>query len=282
MKIIVTGVNGQLGHDVVKELNKKDNYEVLGIDINDLDITNKLDVENFIFDTNPDIIIHCAAYTSVDDAEINKKLCYNVNFNGTKYLVNSAKMIDAKFVYISTDYVFSGNKKSEYTVDDKPDPRSYYGKTKYLGEIETLKHDKHFILRISWVFGKNGNNFIKTMLRLSKEKKVLKIVEDQIGSPTYTKDLSKLIVDIIDSDKYGIYNVTNEGNCSWYEFALKIFEYSKIQIKVYPILTDQFPTRAERPKNSLMSKKKLIKNGFEPLPSWEDALKRYLIEIGVI
>jgi dTDP-4-dehydrorhamnose reductase len=171
MKIIVTGVNGQLGHDVVKELNKKDNYEVLGIDINDLDITNKLDVENFIFDTNPDIIIHCAAYTSVDDAEINKKLCYNVNFNGTKYLVNSAKMIDAKFVYISTDYVFSGNKKSEYTVDDKPDPRSYYGKTKYLGEIETLKHDKHFILRISWVFGKNGNNFIKTMLRLSKEKK---------------------------------------------------------------------------------------------------------------
>jgi dTDP-4-dehydrorhamnose reductase len=282
MKIIVTGVNGQLGHDVVKELNKKDNYEVLGIDINDLDITNKLDVENFIFDTNPDIIIHCAAYTSVDDAEINKKLCYNVNFNGTKYLVNSAKMIDAKFVYISTDYVFSGNKKSEYTVDDKPDPRSYYGKTKYLGEIETLKHDKHFILRISWVFGKNGNNFIKTMLRLSKEKKVLKIVEDQIGSPTYTKDLSKLIVDIIDSDKYGIYNVTNEGNCSWYEFALKIFEYSKIQIKVYPILTDQFPTRAERPKNSLMSKKKLINNGFEPLPSWEDALKRYLIEIGVI
>lgn len=282
MKIIVTGVNGQLGHDVVNELTKRGYDDVLGIDINDLDITNEKDVKSFMKRMNPNVIIHCAAYTAVDNAEDNSDLCYNVNVNGTKYLVESAKVINAKFVYISTDYIFSGDKKGEYRIDDDPNPKSVYGKTKYLGEVETLKYEKHFIIRISWVFGKNGNNFIKTMLRLSKDKDLINIVSDQIGSPTYTYDLSKLIVDMIETDKYGIYHATNEGICSWYEFAQKIFEYSNIKIKINPISTDQYPTKAKRPQNSTMSKRSLTDNGFELLPTWQDALRRYLKEIEVI
>jgi dTDP-4-dehydrorhamnose reductase len=282
MKVVVTGVNGQLGYDVVKELNNRKYTEVIGIDIKDLDITNENAVKDFMIVNKPDVIVHCAAYTAVDNAEDNKELCYDVNVNGTKHLVESAKELDAKFVYISTDYIFSGDKDSEYFVEDIPNPKSIYGETKYLGEVETLKHNKHFIVRISWVFGKNGNNFIKTMLRLSKEKNKLNIVSDQIGSPTYTHDLSKLIVDMIETDKYGIYQATNEGVCSWFEFAQKIFEFSNINISLNPILTEQYPTKAKRPKNSVMSKKNLVDNGFELLPSWQDALKRYLIEIEVI
>lgn len=282
MKVVVTGVNGQLGYDVVKELNNRKYTKVIGIDIKDLDITNENAVKDFMSINKPDVIVHCAAYTAVDNAEDNKETCYDVNVNGTKYLVGSAKELDAKFVYISTDYVFSGDKDREYIVEDIPNPKSVYGETKYLGEIETLKHNKHFIVRISWVFGKNGNNFIKTMLRLGKEKNELNIVSDQIGSPTYTHDLSRLIVDMIETDKYGIYQATNEGVCSWYEFAQKIFEFSNIDISLNPILTEQYPTKAKRPKNSVMSKKNLVDNGFEVLPSWQDALKRYLKEIEVI
>jgi dTDP-4-dehydrorhamnose reductase len=282
MKVVVTGVNGQLGYDVVKELNNRKYTKVIGIDIKDLDITNENAVKDFMIVNKPDVIVHCAAYTAVDNAEDNKETCYDVNVNGTKYLVGSAKELDAKFVYISTDYVFSGDKDREYFVEDIPNPKSVYGETKYLGEIETLKHNKHFIVRISWVFGKNGNNFIKTMLRLGKEKNELNIVSDQIGSPTYTHDLSRLIVDMIETDKYGIYQATNEGVCSWYEFAQKIFEFSNIDISLNPILTEQYPTKAKRPKNSVMSKKNLVDNGFEVLPSWQDALKRYLKEIEVI
>lgn len=282
MKIIVTGVNGQLGYDVVKELNKRKYTDVIGIDIKDLDITNEIAVKVFINHNKPDVIIHCAAYTAVDNAEDNKETCYDVNVNGTKYLVESAKELDAKFVYISTDYVFSGDKNSEYFVEDIPNPKTVYGETKYLGEVETLKHNKHFIVRISWVFGKNGNNFIKTMLRLGKEKKNLNVVSDQIGSPTYTHDLSKLIIDMIETEKYGIYQATNEGVCSWFEFAQKIFELSKIDTNLNPISTEQYPTKANRPRNSVMSKNNLIVNGFELLPFWQDALKRYLKEIEVI
>jgi dTDP-4-dehydrorhamnose reductase len=282
MKVVVTGVNGQLGYDVVKELNNRKYTDVIGIDIKDLDITNENAVKDFMNVNKPDVIVHCAAYTAVDNAEDNQKTCYDVNVNGTKYLVESAKELDAKFVYISTDYVFSGDKDSEYLVEDKPSPKSVYGETKYLGEVETLKHNKHFIVRISWVFGKNGNNFIKTMLRLGKEKNELNIVSDQIGSPTYTHDLSRLIVDMIESDKYGIYQATNEGVCSWFEFAQKIFEFSNIDINLNPISTEQYPTKAKRPKNSVMSKKNLVDNEFELLPSWQDALKRYLKEIEVI
>jgi dTDP-4-dehydrorhamnose reductase len=282
MKVVVTGVNGQLGYDVVKELNNRKYTNVIGIDIKDLDITNENAVKLFMNNNKPDVIVHCAAYTAVDNAEDDKETCYDVNVNGTKHLVESAKELDAKFVYISTDYVFSGDKDSEYFVKDIPNPKSIYGQTKYLGEVETLKHDKHFIVRISWVFGKNGNNFIKTMLRLGKEKNELNIVSDQVGSPTYTHDLSKLIVGMIETDKYGVYHATNEGVCSWFEFAHKIFEFTNIDIRLNPILTEQYPTKAKRPRNSVMSKKNLVDNGFELLPSWQDALKRYLIEIEVI
>jgi dTDP-4-dehydrorhamnose reductase len=282
MRIIVTGVNGQLGFDVLNELKKRNYTQAIGIDINDLDITNMNAVKSFMNHNKPEAIIHCAAYTAVDRAEENNEKCYDVNVNGTKYLVESAKELNAKFLYISTDYVFSGEKESEYLVEDSPNPKSFYGETKYLGELQTLTHQKHFILRISWVFGKNGDNFVKTMIRLGKERSNLDIVSDQIGSPTYTRDLSKLIVDIIQTDKYGIYHATNEGVCSWYLFAKKIFELSKMNITLNPILSEQYITKAKRPKNSIMSKKTLTDNGFELLPIWQDALKRYLKEIEVI
>ena len=282
MNIVVTGVKGQLGHDVVNELNKRGYTNVLGIDIADLDITNKLDVESFFNKNKPSVIVHCAAYTAVDKAEDNKDLCMTVNVEGTKNLVEIAKKYDSKIVYISTDYVFDGTKPSEYEVSDQPNPKSVYGESKYLGEIETQKHTKHFIVRISWVFGKNGQNFVKTMLRLGKERESLNVVHDQVGSPTYTLDLSRLLVDMIETEKYGTYHATNEEICTWYEFTKEIFKLSNINIPVNPITTDQYPTKAMRPKNSRMSKQSLVNNGFEKLPSWKDALKRYLKEIEVI
>jgi dTDP-4-dehydrorhamnose reductase len=282
MKIIVTGVNGQLGYDVIRELKFRGYHDILGIDIEDLDITSHEDVNNFFNVNNPSTIIHCAAYTAVDKAETNKELCMNVNVRGTKNLVEQAMKYNAKFVYISTDYVFDGEKVLPYEVDDKPNPQSVYGETKYLGELETLKYDKHFIVRISWVFGKNGFNFVKTMLRLSNENESLKIVNDQYGTPTYTKDLARLLVDLIKTDKYGTYHGTNEGTCTWYEFAREIFKLANIDNPVYPIFTSDYPTRAKRPKNSVMSKKILDDNGFSRLPEWKDALQRYLKEIEVI
>jgi dTDP-4-dehydrorhamnose reductase len=282
MNIVVTGVKGQLGHDVVNELNKRGYTNVLGIDIADLDITNKLDVESFFNKNKPSVIVHCAAYTAVDKAEDNKDLCMTVNVEGTKNLVEIAKKYDSKIVYISTDYVFDGTKPSEYEVSDQPNPKSVYGESKYLGEVETRKHVKHFIVRISWVFGKNGQNFVRTMLRLGKERESLNVVNDQVGSPTYTLDLSKLLVDMIETEKFGTYHATNEEACTWYEFTKEIFKLSNINIPVDPITTDQYPTKAMRPKNSCMSKQSLVQNGFEKLPSWKDALKRYLKEIEVI
>jgi dTDP-4-dehydrorhamnose reductase len=280
MKIIVTGYNGQLGYDVYHQLIKNENHVVIGIGSQDLDITHEIHVKEFIEKEKPDVIIHCAAYTKVDQAEDDNVSCFDVNVNGTKYLVESAKKIGAKVVYISTDYVFSGDKIGQYEVNDLPNPKSVYGHSKYLGELETLKYDKHFIIRISWVFGKNGNNFVKTMLKFGKEKEFLKVVSDQTGSPTYTKDLAKLIVDMIETDKYGIYHATNEGQCSWYQFAKEIFRLSNIQIDLKPISSSEYPTKAKRPLNSLLSKESLAKNGFDLLPSWQDALKRCLKEIG--
>lgn len=282
MKIVVTGVKGQLGYDVVRELNSRGYQGILGIDIEDLDITNEKHVAQFFKDNNPDAIIHCAAYTAVDKAEDNKDICINVNVIGTKNLVEQAKKYDSKFVYISTDYVFNGKKNSPYEIDDKPSPQSVYGESKYLGELETLKHYKHFIVRISWVFGKNGFNFVKTMLRLAKEKEFLNVVNDQFGSPTYTYDLSRLIVDLIETDKYGIYHGTNEETCTWFEFTREILALANINIPVHPILTSDYPTKAKRPKNSMMSKTSLDENGFKRLPNWKDALQRYLKEIEVM
>lgn len=282
MRIVVTGVKGQLGHDVVNELKKRQYIDVFGIDIEDLDITDADSVVRYFDSIKPNAIIHCAAYTAVDKAEDNEEICNRVNVTGTKHLVKAAQKHDAKFVYISTDYVFDGDKEKPYEVTDKPNPKSVYGKTKYLGELETLKYTKHFIVRISWVFGKNGFNFVKTMLRLGKEKPQLSVVDDQFGSPTYTYDLSILLVDMIETNKYGIYHATNEGTCTWFDFTKEIFRISGIKIPVLPIESSQYPTRALRPKNSVMSKDSIDQNGFMRLPNWKDALERYLKEIEVI
>lgn len=277
MKVLVTGYNGQLGYDVIKELERR-NIECLGIDKNELDLTKKDDVYNYIKNYNPNVVIHCAAYTQVDKAEENKELCYDVNVNATKYIVDICKEIGAKILYISTDYVFNGEIEGYHMIDEKADPINYYGLTKYLGEEEVRKCKEHFIVRISWVFGINGNNFIKTMLKLSETKNELSVVSDQIGSPTYTYDLAKLLVDMIVTNKYGTYHATNEDVCSWHEFAKYIFEINNIDIKVNKVLTKDYKTLAKRPYNSKLDKSSLD-NDFYRLPSWKDACKRYCKEL---
>ncbi|MGH0683688.1 dTDP-4-dehydrorhamnose reductase [Bacillus mycoides] len=279
MKILVTGYNGQLGYDVVKR-GEKQGLEMQGIGIEDLDITNESAVYEFVDNVKPDAIIHCAAYTAVDKSEDDKDLCWNVNVEGTKYLATAAKKLNAKFVYISTDYVFDGEGTHEFVETDAPNPVGYYGLTKYEGEkVVRSLIDNNFIVRISWVFGINGNNFIKTMLRLGETRDELNIVGDQIGSPTYTYDLARLLVDMVVTEKYGTYHATNEGFCSWAEFAQEIFETAGEDVKVNSITTEEYPTRAVRPKNSRMSKQKLIDNGFKPLPTWQEAVKHYITQL---
>ena len=287
MRILVTGVKGQLGYDCVKELNKRGYTDVKGIDIEDLDITDETKVLEYIKTYKPDVVMHNAAYTAVDKAELNYDTCYKVNALGPKYIAEACKEIDAKMVYISTDYVFDGTKDGYYEVDDKTDPVSVYGKTKLEGEnfVKSIL-DKYFIVRISWVFGINGNNFIKTMLKIAKAGKTeLNVVNDQIGSPTYTADLAVLLCNMIETYKYGTYHATNEGVCSWYEFAEKIFELANNNMKVNPVSTKEYLTmvtqQAKRPMNSRMSKKSLDDAGFNRLPSWQDALERYLKELKV-
>lgn len=279
MKILVTGVKGQLGYDVIKVLNRR-NIECLGVDIDDFDITDFDATQKFIKNYNPTAIIHCSAYTAVDKAEDNKELCRLVNFQGAKNIALVCKEIDAKMIYISTDYIFPGVGDLEYEINDEVAPLSVYGQTKLEGEIAVKDIlNKYFIVRISWVFGKNGNNFIKTMLRLGKEKQEVNVVCDQIGSPTYTADLAVLLCDMVITNKYGIYHATNEGLCSWAEFAQEIFRQANYNTKVNFITTDMYPTKAKRPENSRMSKKSLDLNGFNRLPDWKDALSRYLKEI---
>lgn len=279
MKVLVTGSSGQLGYDVVKEGNSR-GLEMYGTSSRILDITNKQSVFQYITELKPNVIIHCAAFTAVDKAEDDKDSCYDVNVNGTKYLAEAAKLIGAKFVYISTDYVFDGQGNEPFTENDIPKPVGYYGFTKYEGEniVQSIL-ENWFIVRISWVFGLNGNNFIKTMLRLSETMEELKIVGDQFGSPTYTFDLSRLLLDMIQTDSYGIYHASNEEFCTWAEFAQEIFKLVNKNVKVNSITTEEYPTRAVRPKNSRMSKQKLIDNGFFTLPTWKDALGRYLAEL---
>lgn len=279
MKILVTGYTGQLGFDIVQR-GLKLGLNMVGIGSKYLDITNRVEVIDHVKEMNPDAIIHCAAYTAVDKAEDDKHVCWNVNVEGTKNLAQAAKDIDAKFMYISTDYVFNGEGESPFKETDKPNPIGIYGQTKYEGEqIVKQLLVNWFIVRISWVFGINGNNFVKTMLRLAESRNELNVVGDQIGSPTYTFDLARLLIDMIQSDKYGIYHTSNEGYCSWAEFAKEIFRQANIDVKVNSITTEEYPTRAVRPKNSRMSKQKLVDNGFAPLPVWQDAVKRYLKEI---
>ncbi|RST74163.1 dTDP-4-dehydrorhamnose reductase [Siminovitchia acidinfaciens] len=279
MKILVTGSTGQLGYDVVREGFNR-GFEVIDIGSKDLNIINNYEVGQFIKGARPDAIIHCAAYTAVDQAEDDKEACWDVNVLGTRNLANAAKDVKAKFIYISTDYVFDGRGHRPFKETDETNPIGYYGLTKSEGEKKVKSIlDTWFIVRISWVFGLNGNNFVKTMLRLAESRDELSVVGDQVGSPTYTLDLSRLLLDMVCTEKYGIYHASNEGFCSWAEFANEIFRQSGKKVKVHSITTEEYPTRARRPKNSRMSKQKLIDNGFNPLPEWQDALRRYLSEL---
>ena len=280
MRVLVTGVKGQLGHDVMDELAAK-GIEGIGVDVEEMDITDAAACEKVITEAKPDAVIHCAAYTAVDAAEDNVELCRKVNAEGTRNIAKVCKALDIKMMYISTDYVFNGEGLRPWEPDDHREPLNVYGLTKYEGEIAVEQNlEKYFIVRIAWVFGVNGKNFIKTMLRLGQERGAVSVVNDQIGSPTYTYDLSKLLVAMIQTDKYGRYHATNEGLCSWYEFACEIFRAADMDVKVTPVHSDEYPAaKAKRPMNSRMSKEKLTENGFERLPEWKDAVARYLKEI---
>lgn len=279
MKVLVTGINGQLGHDVMAELERR-HIECIGAGRQQFDITDYEAVREFITAARPDAVIHCSAYTAVDKAESNADACYQANAVGPENIAKVCKAIDAKMVYISTDYVFPGTGEQFYKVDDLTGPINVYGKTKLAGEQAVQKLlTKYFIVRISWVFGKNGNNFVKTMLRLGKEREKLTVVADQVGSPTYTADLAPLLCDMVATDKYGVYNTTNEGVCSWAEFATEIMQQAGLGCKIMPIPTSEYPTPAKRPLNSRMSKDKLVVCGFKRLPTWQDALSRYLKEL---
>lgn len=276
MKVLVTGANGQLGYDIVNELQKQ-NIECYGATRNDFDLVDFQATEQFIINYMPDVVIHCAAYTTVDKAEDEQGLCYLINASATENIAEICKQINAKMLYISTDYVFDGTKEGFYEVDDTPNPINVYGKTKLLGEQAVQRIlAKYFIVRISWVFGEHGNNFVKTMLKIGKERKELMIVADQYGSPTYTVDLAPLLVEMIKTDKYGIYHATNEGICSWAEFAEEIFKIAKLDVKVNYITTAEYPTRAKRPMNSRLSKNSLKINGFKVLKSWKIVIEEYI------
>lgn len=276
MKVFVTGVKGQLGYDVVKELERR-GITAVGVDIDEMDITDAESVDRVIREAAPDAVIHCAAFTAVDAAEEQQELCRRVNTEGPRNIARVCKNLDIKMIQISTDYVFSGEGDRPWEPEDKCGPKSIYGLTKYEGELAVQELlDKYFIVRIAWVFGINGKNFVKTMLNLSEKYDTLRVVNDQYGSPTYTYDLARLLVDMVQTDKYGIYHATNEGTCSWYEFACAIFEEAGVPVKVIPVSSEEYGAKANRPKNSRMSKEKLTEAGFERLPSWQDALSRYI------
>ncbi len=293
MKVLVTGVKGQLGFDCANELIKR-NHEVIGVDIQEMDITDLTSVESVIKAAAPDAVIHCAAWTAVDDAEDEdkKELVYKVNVIGTENIVKVCKEIDAKMIYISTDYVFDGQGETPWDEDCKDyAPLSVYGESKLGGELAVSENlEKYFIVRIAWVFGQNGNNFIKTMLNVGKRFERLTVVCDQIGTPTYTFDLARLLIDMVESDKYGYYHATNEGDyISWHQFAEEIFrqaaelgyeKYQKENLEVAPVTTKEYGvSKATRPFNSRLSRKKLVANGFEPLPDWKDAVARYIKDL---
>lgn len=302
MKVFVTGVCGQLGHDVMNELAKR-GYEGVGTDITpvysgvmddsavtkapyvSLDITDKATVEKTIKEVNPDVIVHCAAWTAVDMAEDDDKVekVRAINAGGTQNIADVAKAIDAKMVYISTDYVFDGQGSEPWQPDCKDyKPLNIYGQTKLEGELAVSNTlEKYFIVRIAWVFGKNGKNFIKTMLKVGKNHDEVKVVNDQIGTPTYTFDLARLLVDMIETEKYGYYHATNEGGyISWYDFTKEIYKVAGYSTKVTPVTTEEYGlSKAARPFNSRLDKSKLVENGFTPLPTWQDAVKRYIDEL---
>ncbi len=277
--VLITGILGQLGYDLSKELTKR-GVEFIAPSLEELELTTEDGAKNFILDKKPDTVVHCAAYTAVDKAESEAELAITVNGMGTRWIAEACREIGAKMIYISTDYVFGGDGKIPYEVDDEKNPVNVYGRSKLLGEdAVSMILEKYFIVRTSWVFGINGNNFIKTMLRLGETHKKLNVVNDQIGSPTYTVDLAKLLADMLETEKFGVYHATNEGFCSWAEFAREIFNEAGLEVEVDGIPTVEYPTPARRPFNSRLSKKSLDEAGFERLPTWQDALKRYLVEL---
>jgi len=279
-KVLVTGVAGQLGFDVMRELAKR-NIAAVGADIGEFDLTDQTATRRFIAGAKPSCIVHCAAYTAVDRAEDETEKAYAVNVRGSRHIALAAREAGAKLAFIGTDYVFDGKKDGPYEVDDPKKPLGVYGKTKLRGEEECLEimPDRLFIARLSWVFGKNGKNFVKTMLQLSENRSEISVVADQKGSPTYTPDAARLICDIILTEKYGTYHVSNEGVCSWHQFASEIMRQAGRETFIRPITAAEYPTRAMRPQNSVFSKKELDEAGFVRLPHWKDALARFLEEI---
>ncbi len=279
MKILVTGVKGQLGHDVTEEL-LKNGIDVIPCDREEFDLTSKEETQKFILENKPDGVIHCAAYTAVDKAEDEEEICEKINAEGSLYIAEACEKIGAKMIYVSTDYVFGGDGENPYEPEDAKNPQNVYGRTKLDGENNALENcSKTFIVRTSWVYGINGGNFVKTMRRLAETRDELSVVADQIGSPTYTRDLAVLLVSMIKTEKYGVYHATNEGFMSWAEFAESIMKKSGLNVKINHIPTSEYPVKAKRPLNSRLSKKCLTDNGFSLLPSQDDALTRYIEEL---
>lgn len=276
MRVLVTGVNGQLGSDVCKQLDKR-SIEYLGVDIADFDLTNQEQTISAVETYHPDCVVHCAAYTAVDKAENDCKTCYAINVDGTRNIALACKRCNASMVYISTDYVFNGQGDQPFEIDSPKAPLNVYGESKLRGEqcVQELL-DRYYIVRTSWVYGVNGNNFVKTMIGLGQKKEKITVVCDQIGSPTYTVDLAEWICNLIQTKKYGIYHATNEGYCSWYEFACEIIRLSKLSCEVVPVSTMEYNVIAKRPLNSRLSKQSLLSAEFTLLPSWQDAIARYI------
>lgn len=279
MKVLVTGAKGQLGQDVLCLLENQP-WEVFGFGREELDITNEEQVREKVLAIKPNIIIHTAAYTQVDQAESDEETAFKVNAEGTKYLAQAAEAVEAKFCYVSTDYVFDGTNNEPYKTNDETNPQTIYGKSKLAGEQYTSEYcSKYFIVRTSWVFGLYGNNFVKTMLRLANERSELGVVSDQFGSPTYTTDLARFIIGLVETNKYGIYHASNSGVCSWYEFAKEIFRQSNKSVNVNAISTAEFQRPAQRPAYSALEQKKITEQGLSMLPNWKDALGRYLSQM---
>lgn len=286
MKYLITGAGGQLGCDVKRELLKRgvSEKDIATPRSSELDITDAKAVENYVKNFHPDVIFHCAAYTNVDGAESDEEACRKVNVDGTENLTRAAEQVDAKIIYVSTDYVFDGENSDPYNTNDATNPQGVYGKTKREGERAVQQYPKHFIVRTAWVFGLNGKNFIKTMLKVAQGRDEVTVVDDQIGSPTYTIDLARFLVDLAESDKYGIYHATNEGFCSWAEFTEEIYHDAGVDTEVKKVSTEQYAEiagrpQAKRPHYSKLSKGSIEHNGFTRLPSWQDATKRYIDEL---
>lgn len=285
MRVLVTGVKGQLGFDTVNELEKR-GHETIGVDIDEMDITDEASVKRVLETEKPEVVIHCAAWTAVDAAEDEENIpkVMAVNVKGTEYIAKVCKKLDCKMIYISTDYVFDGQGVRPWKPEDERAPLNVYGQSKYEGELAVQDLlEKYYIVRIAWVFGTNGKNFIRTMLNLGKSHDRLTVVDDQIGTPTYTYDLARLLVDMAETDRYGVYHATNEGGyISWYDFTVEIMKQAgKIEdqynhVEVIPVGSDQYPAKAKRPSNSRMDKSKLVENGFTPLPDWKDAVERFV------